>query len=208
MNNSNNPVTETKLCKHCHMEIPKKAKVCPYCRKKQGGFLKTLLIVIIVLFIVAGIIGGNSEEKPTASKVATSPESQTETTEEASEIFHVGDVVETKYFRIKYLSAEEYEETNEYFAPKDGYVLYRMEFEFENISNIDRSVTMADFECYADSYDMNQTYRDDTKGMSLLSPGKKAVQAVYYEVPQDASEITLEYKENALLSDRVVFSVK
>ena len=28
---------ETKLCKHCKSEIPKGAKVCPNCRKKQGG---------------------------------------------------------------------------------------------------------------------------------------------------------------------------
>lgn len=28
---------ETKVCKYCKSEIPKKAKVCPNCRKKQGG---------------------------------------------------------------------------------------------------------------------------------------------------------------------------
>ena len=28
---------ETKVCKHCQSEIPAKAKVCPNCRKKQGG---------------------------------------------------------------------------------------------------------------------------------------------------------------------------
>ncbi len=44
---------ETKLCKHCQTEIPKKAKVCPNCRKKQGGKLKWIIIAIVVI----GIIG-------------------------------------------------------------------------------------------------------------------------------------------------------
>ena len=33
---------ETKVCKHCQTEIPKKAKVCPNCRKKQGGLIVIL----------------------------------------------------------------------------------------------------------------------------------------------------------------------
>ena len=28
---------ETKKCKYCQSDIPKKAKVCPVCKKKQGG---------------------------------------------------------------------------------------------------------------------------------------------------------------------------
>lgn len=56
-----NKVQETKLCKHCQTEIPKKAKVCPNCRKKQGSKLKWIIIVIIVLAII-GSNGTKSEE--------------------------------------------------------------------------------------------------------------------------------------------------
>lgn len=42
-------VQETKVCKHCQSEIPKKAKVCPNCRKKQGGKLKFVIIALVVL---------------------------------------------------------------------------------------------------------------------------------------------------------------
>ncbi len=30
---------ETKKCKYCQSEIDKKAKICPNCKKKQGGSL-------------------------------------------------------------------------------------------------------------------------------------------------------------------------
>lgn len=33
----------TKTCKHCKTEIPAGAKVCPQCRKKQGGALKWVI---------------------------------------------------------------------------------------------------------------------------------------------------------------------
>ena len=42
----------TKLCKHCKTEIPKDAKVCPNCRKKQGGKLKWIIIGVVVLIVL------------------------------------------------------------------------------------------------------------------------------------------------------------
>lgn len=43
---------ETKKCKYCQSDIPKKAKVCPNCRKKQSGKGKIIAIVIIVIVII------------------------------------------------------------------------------------------------------------------------------------------------------------
>lgn len=43
----------TKTCKHCKTEIPYDAKVCPQCRKKQGGgCLKFLLIAVIAIIVI------------------------------------------------------------------------------------------------------------------------------------------------------------
>ena len=36
-----------KMCKHCKAEIPKTAKVCPNCNKKQGGVIKWVIIAVI-----------------------------------------------------------------------------------------------------------------------------------------------------------------
>lgn len=54
---------ETKKCKKCQSDIPKKAKVCPHCRSKQNiGVGKIILIVLVVLLLI-GIFGGDSEEE-------------------------------------------------------------------------------------------------------------------------------------------------
>lgn len=56
---------QTKQCKHCKMEIPKNAKVCPYCRKKQGGKLKWIIIAVAIVLILLAAAGGDSDEAVT-----------------------------------------------------------------------------------------------------------------------------------------------
>lgn len=70
----------TKLCKHCKTEIPAGAKVCPNCRKKQGGILKWVGIVFLALIVLSAIgdKGGKEESKQASNDNAqsTSPISE------------------------------------------------------------------------------------------------------------------------------------
>ena len=57
-------MAKAKLCKYCKMEIPKGAKVCPHCRKRQkGGVLKWIVIVVVVIGVIGAAGGGGSENK-------------------------------------------------------------------------------------------------------------------------------------------------
>lgn len=216
-----NKQVETKICKHCQSEIPKKAKVCPNCRKKQGGKAKWIVIAVLVIAVIGTALGGNDAEDATKTGEVTAKteskggdtDSKEETTEAASEevdnTFKVGDVVETSDLKITYISAEEYQSDSQVIQPKDGYVYYRMEFEFENIGNVDQTVSsVASWDCYADGYAMDAQYFGDDAIDATMSPGKKAAGAVYYEVPKDAKEITLEYETNFLSQNKIVFVVK
>lgn len=45
---------QTKKCKECQMDIPKKARRCPHCRAKQGiGFWGLILIIFLVGFTLS-----------------------------------------------------------------------------------------------------------------------------------------------------------
>ncbi len=76
---------ETKICKHCQSEIPKKAKICPNCRKKQGGILKWIIIVVIIIAIIGAVAGGGDDEsKKTSGASAENHESIGKETNEIS----------------------------------------------------------------------------------------------------------------------------
>ena len=81
-------VQETKVCKHCQSEIPKKAKVCPNCRKKQGGKLKFVIIALVAIVIIASIMNGGGNDSPSDSnpkKVNQSDSSDNEKNNEKEE---------------------------------------------------------------------------------------------------------------------------
>lgn len=214
---------ETKVCKHCKMEIPKGAKICPNCRKKQGGIGKWIAIVIVVIIIIAalGSSGDDAETEEknkdvksvttandTSSDASMSDDSSAETQEEVSNVFQVGDVVELENKKITYLSAEEYVSDNMFMQPKDGNTYYKIGFEVENIGDTDIMVTSWDWDCYADGYSAEQAYFDEESLDATLSSGKKTKGYIYFEVPADAQEITLEYETNFWTENKIIFTVK
>ena len=62
---------KTKTCKHCKTQIPKGAKVCPNCQKKQGGKLKWLVIIVVVIAVFKMFSGGDSEPKTDDTQTAS-----------------------------------------------------------------------------------------------------------------------------------------
>ena len=80
---------ETKICKYCQSEIPKKAKICPHCRKKQGGgklpmILGVIALCIIFLSIMMGGGDSNSSSSSTSSGTKSTGETSASTSESAS----------------------------------------------------------------------------------------------------------------------------
>ncbi len=72
-----NKTEGTKQCKYCKKEIAADAKICPYCRKKQGGKKKWMIIgIIIVVFIIIGIASGGKDESSSNSAKPTTSTSQ------------------------------------------------------------------------------------------------------------------------------------
>lgn len=108
---------ETKKCKYCQSDIPKKAKVCPVCKKKQK---KNIVLIIILIFVIlsftmcgtmCGLLGDAVDE---TVKEETKKEDALKKL--AKKKFKVGETVTTDDMEIKYLSVKDYKSDNEFYA--------------------------------------------------------------------------------------------
>ena len=188
---------ETKVCKHCQTEIPKKAKVCPNCRKKQNG-IGIWIVVFGLLLLIIGVASGGTNNEPDNNE-----------TEEVDNVFSVGESAETETLKISFLSASDYSSDNMFIKPKDGYKFIRVEFEFENTGKNDATISsMLNWNCYADDYSMEQSWCADDVLDATISAGKKAKGAIYFEVPVDSKKITVEYETNFWTEDKIIFEVQ
>ena len=201
---------ETKKCKYCQSDIPKKAKVCPVCKKKQK---KNIVLIIILIFVIlsftmcgtmCGLLGDAVDE---TVKEETKKEDALKKL--AKKKFKVGETVTTDDMEIKYLSVKDYKSDNEFMQPKKGYKYIKAEFEFVNKSKEDDlSVSTLSFSCNADDYEVETVYMDDNELDADLSPGKKAKGPIFFEVPKDAKSIEIQHESDWWHSIKFIFIAK
>ena len=143
------------------------------------------------------------EEKNNSSAeqaVSTEEETQPVQTE-----FHVGDILETNELKIVYVSSGEYVSDNQFIQPKEGNHFIFLEFYFENISDSDKNVSSYSFKCYADGYACDSSYSGESSLSATLSSGRSTSGKIYFEVPNDASDIQIEYETNAWTQKKATF---
>lgn len=217
-------VQETKKCKHCQSDIPKKAKVCPVCKKKQGGKLKWIIIAVVVLGIIGVVSGGggdsNNSDSKTSSQTNTNSESKQNTSSDSEkeksgdEKLKVGDSFDKNGLKITVNEADidftNYKNDYGWNTPKDGMKYIMVSFTFENTGSSDAYVSIYDFDCYADNTTCEQVYSlDDNNFMNTnLSPGRNVSFKTYYTVPIDTKSIELEYETNIWTGKKVVITIQ
>lgn len=207
----------TKICKHCRTEIPYEAKICPQCRKKQkGGILKWILLLIVVIVIVSAFSGnsknsgtqkvGTVSDAQSGNNAETAQETAAAQNEDVQTVYHVGDILQDGDLEIVYMSSGEYNEDNEFLQPSDGKKYIYIQLAFKNISDSsDAALSWVSFEGYADGYSADMYYGGEDTLASTLSPGRSVSAYLYFEVPEDAKEIEIEYETNFFTEDKITF---
>jgi len=201
-----------KKCKDCGEEVSASAKACPKCGKDQRNFFKKHPIICVIgIIVILGIVlgtGASSGETKNTLNNATNVENNTQTPVKTE--FVVGEIYEDDHIAIKYVSKNaKFTKYNQYADIKKGYKIIQASFEFENVGSTDFLVSDWDFTCYADGYDCESfIWVDDSSFSANLSSGKKTKGNVYFEVPNNAKEIYLEYETDFWSDDKIKFVIK
>ena len=147
------------------------------------------------------------ESQQAESVVESQSESAAVVDAHTQTVYHVGDVLEDGNTRIVYVASGEYHEDNQFLQPQEGYHYIYMKLAFENTSKTsDAYVSIYNFECYADGYSCQAHYGADDDISSTLSAGRSTMGSIYYEVPDGAQEIQIEYEPNIFSNRKVTFA--
>ena len=151
----------------------------------------------------AGAAEETSKEEAEEAKAA---DQETEPSKEVKTVYHVGDILQDGDTKIVYVASGPYESDNEYLQPKEGnkYVFLKLAFINESAKS-DTSISSYSFNAFADGYACDMFFGGEEDLSATLSPGRSTIGFIYFEVPEDAEDIEVEYETNVFTSDKINF---
>lgn len=204
-----------KKCKTCGADIAQKAKVCPSCGAKQKKPTALIILgVIVLIFIVAAVFGDSNEptQVGTVDPSASFAGTQSDSTQlvDQPDVFGVGDVVELDGVNVTLLSVTE-NNGSQFITPTDGNVFVLFEFDIDNQSDSDISVSsILSFEAYFDDYAssvsigaLSSTDKPQLDGS--VAAGRKITGAVGYEAPANWAKAEIRYTPEFWSGGEIVF---
>lgn len=167
---------ETKICKHCQTEIPKKAKICPNCRKKQGkkGWLIIAAVVVVIIIAVTSIGNGdtNSPASNTKSNTADANNGTSDSdksTEEVKEYIsctakELVDMLDDNALKASKTYKDQYVKLTGYFSSVDS------SGDYFNIEPKDSDWSLTNIQCFIDD-SLTDAVAEFTKGQKITVKG-------------------------------------
>lgn len=165
------------------------------------------IIAVILIFSLFAICSGSDKASVSSDSASDNNKTTTQKAEEPVKV-KVGETLTTNTLKITYKSSAD-DKGAQYFPAASGNKIIKLTFEIENISSTDQIVSVYDFKCYSDDVASSAYYYGDN-GLSTttLSSGRKATGNVYFEVPQNANSIDVEYETNYWSGNKAIFVVK
>ncbi len=169
-----------KVCKYCKTEIPKEAKVCPNCRKKQKGPLGIIIAVIVALIIIGAVAGGGSDSSSTESSstdsAAVSSTAEKEVKEEADVVEEITYTAVTKQELSDALQGNAMKAQDTYkgqYLEVSGYLdTIDSDGKYVSINSGDDDYSFVNVQCYIKNDDQKAVIMEMNKGDAIVVKGK------------------------------------
>lgn len=194
----------TKLCKYCKTEIPAGAKICPNCKKKQGGAVKWIVIVVVVLVLISAATGGGDKGESQQASNSNSDTSATQTSGSAGESQDTKETEKESEAPIEYISVTATElsdalSNNAMKAQNDyGEKYLEISGKLGNIDSSgkyiaidsDKDFDLTNIQCYIKSDEQKQVIMEMSRGDSIVIKGycKDVGELLGYQI--DIDEVT------------------
>ena len=206
-----NETNLTKKCKHCQTEIDAKAKVCPNCKKNQGmsGCLKAIIVVVILIIAIIALLGACTKEVVDSIDESVQETENSYKDKNGKTSFKTGETFENSYIKMTMTEVNtNFKDYSKYTTIKDGYKIVMAKFEVENVGEDEQFISYYDYTAYADGVAVEQRYylNDNYEDLSVtINSGKKGIGYIFFEVPTNAKEITIEYEASWLSGIEIEF---
>lgn len=179
---------------------------------QKGGttMKKTLSILLAILccgvFVLFALGSGDNEEATVETGDAAAATLATESADKLTA--NVGDTLNAGDLKITYTACDaDFTGYNEFLAPASGNKCIRLSFSVENTGDTEHFISTLDFDCYADDVAVQAYYGGEDDLSATLSPGRKASGSVYFEVPENAQSLEVEYTTDYWTGSKAIFVV-
>ncbi len=201
---------EGKKCKKCGEMIYSSTNVCFKCGKDQRNFIKKYFWIFIVLILIIALVFITRKDHREVNIIGAELQGNSQSSVTEKQSYNIGEMYENGYLDVTCIFAlNDFRKYSQYAEIKSQHKVLQAEFEFRNVSTINRSITSNDFKCYADGKECERFYKVDESSFSLtLSAGKEITKYIYFQVPTKAKEVKIQYETFSAENGYVEFIVK
>ncbi len=211
-----NQQQETKTCKYCGSEIPKNAKICPNCRKKQSHKVRNTILIIIGVLLVLVVIGamfgggGNNSTTVVETETETSNDNNSSTaTAPTEQNFTVGSTYSVDNIDVT-LDSANISTGDEFNTPAEGMEYLILNWTIVNNSDEEFNTFDISFNAYVDGTKTEMAITGIGGGLNaadILPAGTNVSGNRIYEVPVNWQECQVRVQNGLVGGDSVTFTI-
>ena len=162
---------ETKVCKYCQTEIPKKAKICPNCRKKQGPKIWLIVLIVVIVLAIIGSLAGESDDSSDSASNSSTTDKKSENTAEAISYTAVTaseleSILQDNALKASETYKDQYIEVSGYLEVIDS------SGEYISIDAGENDWTLVNIQCFIKNDDQKAVVMEMSTGDSIVVKGK------------------------------------